>query len=84
MTIVGFIDAAPDPVRSGIALGVVLVVIVLVILLAGAAALVFFLWYRKRSMRAHEMIRRDDSATVNSIQLNNPNQPQAAITSVPK
>ena len=83
MTIVGFIDAAPDPVRSGFALGVVLVVIVLVILLAGAAALVFFLWYRKRSKRAHEMIRRDDSATVNSIQLN-PNQPQAAITSVPK
>jgi len=84
MTIVAFIDAAPDPVRSGIALAVVLVVIAFVILLVGAAALLFFLWIRKRSKRAHEMIRPDDSATVNSIQLNNPNQPQAAITSVPK
>ncbi len=76
MTIVAFIDAAPDPVRSGVALGVVLVVIALVILLVGAAALVFFLWIRKRSKRAQEMIRPDDSPNLHlPIQLNNPNQP---------
>ena len=75
MSIFAFIDVAPDPIRSGVALGVVLLVIAFVILLVGAGALVFFLWFRKRSQRAQEMIRRDGSAIMNSIQLNNPNQP---------
>ncbi|HMH43308.1 MAG TPA: hypothetical protein VK557_07495 [Pyrinomonadaceae bacterium] len=51
------IDVAPDPAGSGVALGVILFVIVFVILVFVAAALVFFLWYRKRSMRHTEMIR---------------------------
>jgi len=67
------IDAAPDPVSTGVVLAVALFIISVVILMAGA--LVFFLWHRKRSRRAREMIRPDDSPTGASIQLNNPNQP---------
>jgi len=55
MSLLILFDVAPDPVRSGVALGVVLVVIAFVILLVGAAALVFFLWLRKRSMRRLEI-----------------------------
>jgi len=55
MSVLILFDVAPDPVRTGVALGVVLVVIAFVILLVGAAALVFFLWLRKRSMRHLEI-----------------------------
>ena len=73
MGVVFVIDAAPDPVSIGVTLAVVLVIIAAVILTAGA--LVFFLWYRKRSLRTRAMIRPDDSPNPQSIQLNNPNQP---------
>jgi hypothetical protein len=55
MSLLTFFDVAPDPVRSGAALGVVLVVIAFVLVLVGVAALVFFLWLRKRSMRHLEI-----------------------------
>ena len=55
MSLLILFDVAPDPVRSGVALGVVLVVIAFVLLLVGVAALVFFLWLRKRSMRRLEI-----------------------------
>jgi hypothetical protein len=48
--LLSLIDAAPDPVGIGIVAIVALSVIGFVILLLGA--LVFFLWYRKRSMRS--------------------------------
>jgi len=72
MSIFVLIDAAP-PVSIGIVLAVLLFIIAAIILMA--VGLILFLWYRKRSRRAQNMIRRDDSATVNSNQLNNPNQP---------
>jgi len=68
-------DVAPDPVRSGAALGVVLVVIAFVILLVGMAALVFFLWLRKRGQGAQEMIRPEYSPATSQVQVNSPNQP---------
>ena len=68
-------DIAPDPVRSGAALGVALAVIVFVLLLVGVAALVFWLWLRKRGQRAQEMIRGEYSQTSSAVQVNNPNQP---------
>ena len=55
MFLLSLFDVAPDPVRSGVALGGVLVVIAFVLLLVGVAALVFFLWLRKRSMRHLEI-----------------------------
>ena len=76
MSLLTFFDVAPDPVRSGAALGVALVVIAFVILLVGVAALVFFLWYHKRTRRAQEMIRPEySSPTTNPVQVNSPNQP---------
>ncbi len=48
--LLSLIDAAPDPVGIGIVAIVVLSVIGFVILML--AMLVFFLWYRKRSMRS--------------------------------
>ena len=71
--IISILDIAPDPVSIGIVIAVVIFIIVAVIVMAGA--LVLFLWYRKRRRRAQNMIRPDDSTTVNSVQLNNPNQP---------
>ena len=73
MSIFVLIDAAPDPVSIGIVLAVLLFIIAAVILMA--VGLILFLWYRKRSLRAQEMIRPDDSRALHSIQLNNPNQP---------
>jgi hypothetical protein len=69
------LDVAPDPVRTGALLAVVLLVIGLVLLLA--VGLVVFLWYRKRSLRGVEMIRSDapPAASVKPAQLSNPNQP---------
>ena len=66
------LDAAPEPVTIGIALSVILFVIAFVVLLA--AGLVFFLWYRKRSLRGVEMIRHDMSPTAR-VQPSKPNQP---------
>jgi hypothetical protein len=57
MSLLILFDVAPDPVRSGAALGVALVVIVFVLVLVGVVALVFWLWLRKRSMRHTRMIR---------------------------
>lgn len=67
------IDVAPDPVSMGVVLAVVLFVCALVALLLGG--LVFFLWYRKRSLRHTEMIRPERSAANNAAQVNSPNQP---------
>lgn len=67
------IDVAPDPVTTGVALAVVLFVIAAVVLLAGA--LVFFLWYRKRRLRHHEMVRPDSSPRLDPVHVNQPNQP---------
>ena len=75
MSLLILFDIAPDPVRSGAALGVVLVVIVFVLLLVGVAALVFFLWLRKRGQGAQEMIRPEYSRTTSPVQANSPNQP---------
>jgi hypothetical protein len=55
------LDLAPEPVSIGVALAVVLFVIAVVILLTGA--LVFFLWYRKRSLRHQEMVRTLNSSS---------------------
>ena len=54
------IDVAPDPVSMGVVLALILFVCAVVLLLLGA--LVFFLWYRKRSLRHKEMIRQDSPA----------------------
>ncbi|MFN2579160.1 MAG: hypothetical protein ABR607_15915 [Pyrinomonadaceae bacterium] len=54
------VDVAPDPVSIGVVLGVVIFIITAVIVMAGA--LVFFLWFRKRSRRHQEMIRRNETA----------------------
>ena len=62
MPLLILLDIAPDPVRSGAALGVALVVIAFVILLVGTAALFFWLWLRKRGKRAQEMIRPEYAA----------------------
>ena len=69
------LDAAPEPVTIGIALSVILFVIAFVVLLA--AGLVFFLWYRKRSMRGVEIIRPEDLSITRGGQIHpsNPNQP---------
>ena len=58
------LDVAPDPVNVGVVVAVVMFISVAVIELAGA--LVFFLWYRKRSMRAREMIRPEANSPVGS------------------
>ena len=73
MSVVAVIDAAPDPVGIGVMLAVLLFVIAAVILMA--VGLILILWYRKRSLRAQDMIRADDFGALHSIQLNNPNQP---------
>ena len=75
MSLLILFDVAPDPVRSGVALGVVLLVIVFVLLLVGVAALVFFLWLRKRGQGAQEMSRPEYSPTSGPVQVNSPNQP---------
>jgi heme/copper-type cytochrome/quinol oxidase subunit 2 len=67
------LDVAPDPATTGIVLAVVMFVIAAVILLAGV--LVFFLWYRKRRLRHHEMIRPGNSTRLDPVQANQPNQP---------
>jgi hypothetical protein len=68
------LDIPPDPAGVGPLLAVVLLVVGLIALLA--AALVLFLWYRKRSMRAVEMIRREALPVVGASQVpSNPNQP---------
>jgi hypothetical protein len=59
-------DVAPDP--AGIGLLVAVVLLMIGILALFAAGLVVFLWYRKRSLRHVEMIRRD------TAQPSNPNQ----------
>ncbi len=69
----GLLDVAPDPVSIGIVLAVILCGIAVVLLLVGA--LVFFLWYRKRSLRNVEMIRSENPSPASSRQVNNPNQP---------
>ena len=74
MSLLILLDIAPDPVRSGAALGVALVIIVFVIVLVGVAALVLFLWLRKRGQAAQEMIRPEYSQTSGPAQ-NSPNQP---------
>ena len=75
MSLLILFDVAPDPVRSGAALGVALVVIVFVLVLVGVAALVFWLWLRKRGQGAQEMIRPEYSQTASAVQVNSPNQP---------
>ena len=75
MSLLILFDVAPDPVRSGVALGVVLVVIVFVLLLVAVAALVFWLWLRKRGQGAQEMICPEYSPTSGPVQVNSPNQP---------
>ena len=67
------IDAAPDPVSTGVVLAVALFIIAAIILMAGA--LVFFLWLRKRGQGAQEMIRPEYSPTTGPVQVNSPNQP---------
>jgi hypothetical protein len=71
MILLSLIDV--DAVSMGIEAIIGLCVMGVVLLLLGA--LVFWLWYRKRSRSAREMIRPDDSPTLNPNQLNNPNQP---------
>jgi hypothetical protein len=68
-------DVPPDPRGIGASLSVVLLVIGLTVLLA--AGLVVFLWYRKRSLRAVDMIRPDTAPAVRAApaQPNKPNQP---------
>jgi hypothetical protein len=73
MVYLRLLDIAPDPVSMGVVLAVILVVCALIVLLLGA--LVFFLWYRKRSLRHIEMIRPDSPATAEPSQVNSPNQP---------
>lgn len=67
------LDVPPDPATTGVVLAVVMFVIATVILLAGA--LVFFLWYRKRRLRRHEMIRPANSTRLDPVHANQPNQP---------
>ena len=75
MSLLILLDVAPDPVRSGAVLGVVLVVIAFVILLVGVAALVFWLWLRKRAQGAQAMIRPEYARTAAPVHVNSPNQP---------
>jgi hypothetical protein len=75
MSLLILFDVAPDPVRGGIALAVVLLVVAFVMLLVRAAALVFILWYRKRSLRMMEMIRPEHAPATSPVQVNSPNQP---------
>ena len=69
------LDAAPDPVGMGALLAVVLLLMGFIVLLA--VGLVWFLWYRKRSMRGVEMIRPDalSAGSTKHAQPSNPNQP---------
>jgi hypothetical protein len=69
------LDAAPDPVSTGVLLAVLLLVAGFIVLLA--VGLVLFLWYRKRSMRGVEMIRPDarSAGSARHAQPSNPNQP---------
>ena len=56
------IDVAPDPVQAagvGVVLLIIIFVIAAVVFISGG--LVFFLWYRKRSMRHLEMHRLEQS-----------------------
>ena len=57
MTSLFLLDVAPDPVSLGIIALVILFVIGFIVLLLGS--LVFFLWYRKRSMKHTEVIRSE-------------------------
>ena len=72
-----FLDVRPDPVGP-VGIGIVAVVLLMVIgfVILAAAGLVFFLWYRKRSLRTVEMIRPDTAAVMAAApaQPNNPNQ----------
>ena len=73
-----FLDVRPDPVGP-VGVGILAVVLLMVIglVILAAAALVFFLWYRKRKLRAVEMIRADSAPVMAAApaQPNNPNQP---------
>ena len=72
----GFLDVRPDPVGP-VGVGIVAVVLLLVIglVILAAVGLVFFLWYRKRKLRAVEMIRSDTAPVMaTAAQPNNPNQ----------
>jgi hypothetical protein len=75
MSLLILFDVAPDPVRGGVALAVVLLVMAFVMLLVGTAALVFLLWYRKRSLRTTEMIRLEHAPATSPVQVNSPNHP---------
>ena len=71
-----FLDIRPDPVGP-VGVGIVAVVLLMVIgfVILAATGLVFFLWYRKRNMRAVEMIRADAAPVLTAAaQPNNPNQ----------
>ena len=71
-----FLDIRPDPVGP-VGVGIVAVVLLMVIgfVILAATGLVFFLWYRKRNMRAVEMIRADAAPVLAAAaQPNNPNQ----------
>jgi len=71
-----FIDVAPEPVSTVIALAVILFVIGSVGLLG--AVLLFFLWWRRRNARGVEMVPPNKTVSPTGIDqayLNNPNQP---------
>ena len=71
-----FLDIRPDPVGP-VGVGIVAVVLLMVIgfVILAATGLVFFLWYRKRNMRAVEMIRADAAPVLTAAaQPNNSNQ----------
>ncbi len=78
MTGMILIDVIPDPVRSTAGAGVAVAVVVMLVVAAVfviAAGLVFFLWYRKRRLRHHELVRPDGSPGFDPVQVNQPNQP---------
>jgi hypothetical protein len=69
------LDAAPDPVSTGVLLAMALLVVGFIVLLA--VGLVLLLWSRKRRMRGLEMIRPDalSAGSAQQAQPSNPNQP---------
>lgn len=68
------LDVAPDPAGMGALLAVVLLIVGFIVLLA--VGLVFFLWYRKRSMRSVVMASQEAFPVAGANQVpSNPNQP---------